>query len=684
MLAALLLSAATHSDSFAAVKATSPPSFSTSLGDPAWKSALRADGFIDTASRRPARLQTVAYMLYDDKNIYVAFHCAQQGVAITATQNVDNAGVQSDDYVAFGVDTSGNGERTYMFYVSPKGVHDEQSSENARYAPRWQSEAQVLPGGGYNVVMVIPLRVLRAQSAPVQRWRINFMRFISALSDSYTWAYEPTQTDAGNSQYWPIVDGLRIAAGATRPQPHADAYFLQSAGGDREQFQNGIGNFEQMRARIVGVDVTYPFTDTLAFVGTLNPDFSNIEQDQATIAPQEFARFFTEYRPFFAQGAGYINALPNVGLGGPGNSLFYTPNIGIFNRGLKVEGTAGRNAIGVLNAIGPNVDDTAFGYAYTLADNSFSLSTEGVLANHPDDAVKDDSLGVGAATTNPHSGVFTITRYTSDSGTNVSDPSAAHSLLAVSGLQTNRFNAFAMYQDTGAQYDPVDGFTQINDVRGPAVSIEYHGNGSDTSPVKRYALTAAADRLMYHDGSVHEADVFGMIDMDFKNLLTLHAFAGPSELGGIWYNRRMIGLGYKEDTSSPTNVSYFWGPFGGKYVQQLNSSLVRAFGTYGISLEFDGNIERTGPGGPVTDSQWLRRLSLTRAFGREATLAIGLRSINGRGGFADPGTNLAMSYQQRFSNEDMLYLVYGTPAASQTLNRFIFKYVFHVGGENGT
>lgn len=681
LFAALIVAAASHTDSFTAVKTTSPPSHTAVFSDASWQHALHADGFRDTANGRPARLQTDAYLLYDERNLYVGFRCAQRGVPIIATQNIDNAGVTSDDHVTFSVDTSGNGQRTYTFDVSPTGVHDEASSENSRYAPRWESTASV-SGGDYTVLMVIPLRDLRAQHAPVQRWRINFVRYVAALSARYTWAYESTQTDVANSQNWPWLDGIRIVAGATRPQPQADVYVLQSAASQHNLFQNGVGVFEPMRARYAGVDITYPFTDTLAFVGTLNPDFSNIEQDQATIAPQEFARFYNEYRPFFAQGASYINALPNQGFAGPGNSLFYTPLIGVFNRGLKIEGTTGRNALGVLNAIGPAFDDTAYGYAYELPDKSFSMSTEGVLARHT--GVDDSTVGVGAQTINPHSGVFTLARYTAESGRRITDASGSHSLLAVGGVQTTRFNAYALYEDIGSDYSPVDGFTQIYDARGPAVSVVYHGSPSEESPIKRYSLTAAADRLISHDGTLHEADVFGSFDMDFKNLLTLHAFAGPSELSGLWYNRRMIGLGYKEDTSSPTTVSYFWGPFGGFYVQQMNSTLTRSFGTYGISLEYDANIERTARGGPIADSQWLRRVSLTRAFGRNASLAIGVRSINGRGGFADPGTNLAVSYQQRFPNEDLLYLVYGTPAASDTVHRFIFKYVFHVGGETGT
>jgi hypothetical protein len=49
-----------------------------------------------------------------------------------------------------------------------------------------------------------------------------------------------------------------------------------------------------------------------------------------------------------------------------------------------------------------------------------------------------------------------------------------------------------------------------------------------------------------------------------------------------------------------------------------------------------------------------------------------------------PGTNLALSFNHRFANQDQLYLDYGAPAAPQTLHRFIMKYVFHMGGGTGT
>lgn len=116
-------------------------------------------------------------------------------------------------------------------------------------------------------------------------------RFIAATNDEYTWAYEAPQTSPADPTFWPTIEGVRLAGTATRTQAHADVYALASGGSDRRSFQNGIGRFVQTNPRSIGVDATYPITNTLAFVGTLNPDFSNVEQDQTTIAPQTAAGF---------------------------------------------------------------------------------------------------------------------------------------------------------------------------------------------------------------------------------------------------------------------------------------------------------------------------------------------------------------------------------------------------------
>jgi hypothetical protein len=47
-----------------------------------------------------------------------------------------------------------------------------------------------------------------------------------------------------------------------------------------------------------------------------------------------------------------------------------------------------------------------------------------------------------------------------------------------------------------------------------------------------------------------------------------------------------------------------------------------------------------------------------------------------------PGLNLAVSYHRKFTGGNELYVAYGSPAATQTLDRFIVKYIFHAGIQN--
>ena len=687
-----------HTAVVRAVKAPQPVPLDASLRDPVWQTALTANGFVNFTVLRPAAHDTVAYLLYDDRNLYVAFRCAQAGVPIVATQTVDHAGVSSDDHVTLWLDTSGNGSRTYSFSANPRGVSSETSSENTRYAPTWRT-ASAISGGDYTVVMEIPFSVLRAQGSGLQTWRINFERYIANTNEDYTWAFEPAQTSVSTWQYWPQLTGIVIGKSATRPKPYADAYALGSFGADHNIFPNGYVDgapfFEPVNTRNVGIDATYPFTNTLAFVGTLNPDFSNVEEDQATISPTEFAKVYTEYRPFFAQGSQYINAVPQVGLFGTSNQIFYTPSIGIFNRGLKIEGTAGQNAIGVLNVVGPGFNDNAYGYAYVRPDNTFSLSTQGVLVNQ--DGIDDNTFAFGATQNNPHSGQFTDVLAATESGTLVTQAGTSQAFTLNEGLRNQHWLVQGIYNNLGPEYNPLAGYTAINDIKGPGAIAEYMGVGSAQSTIQSYSFSVFADRYFDRSGNVRQADTNAFYSLNFKDLISVSGYFGPSELrsyeqgfpvytGGVTdsYNRRSIALGYKNNTSSPIDVSYTWGPFAGYYVQQPASSISRVYGAYGITLEYDGNIERMAAGAPIFNSQWLRRLSLSRSFGRNASLAINFRSISGTGGFSEPGTNLALLYEQRFVNADMLYLEYGTPSAPATLHRFIVKYVFHMGGATGT
>jgi len=698
--------------------------------DPGWAGATVASVFANYTTQSPAAadLATTARLVYDDTNVYVGFAAVQRDAALTAVQRTDDVGAGLDDSVTFAADTSGNGSRTYAFTATPLGTKYEYSSESSRYQPPWSADA-TRTADGYRVMMTIPLADMRLAGGTTQRWRIDFSRRIAALSDLLTWAYDPaanaycqqqslSPTIYCNASRWPTLANVRIARGAKRPPPYADVYGLASAGGDRNVFETTPTVFSRQTVRHVGLDATVPFTRTLAFVGALGPDFSNVEADQTTIAPQEFQRSFTEYRPFFAQGSSFLTPLPNLSINNAGYRMFYTPSLGIVDAGYKVEGTVGNTAIGALDVNGAGFDDRAFGYRYRTSDRSLTVAAQGVDADHP--GIRNRTIGVGIDVQNQHSGFEPIASFAQEAGTLVDSPRESRNAFV--GFVNNHglFQSGVTFQDVGPRYRPIDGFTNLPDVRGPAFFAQYNGVAGPRSPLKTVSGGIAADRYIDRSGAAHEADASVNLSVAFKNLLVVSLSSGTSSLrayadggyptyvGGqnFAFDQTGFGLNYADGTPNSADVSYSAGSFAvgcpppgftaplpcatapigiaPAWTQLLDATATRTLrGGLGVTVEYGGTRERPYVG--LADSQWLRRLSLSRAIGYNGTLALSFRTISGTGGFALPGTDLAVSYQKRYRNQNRLYVEYGSPGSYRTLQRLIVKYVFHIGaGGAGT
>ncbi len=690
-----------------------------------WQQALLADDFENATRHHPASEATVVRFLYDDKNLYVAWTCDQPGAPLTATQSVDDVGYGLDDEVTLAVDTSGNGSRVYTFTATPRGVKYESSTESARYQPPWTALAHAT-AHGYNVLMIVPLSDMRPGSGAVQSWKINFSRWIAARGDLLSWAYDPNSvayclnagapaTEYCDPTRWPTL-AVRFARAAKVPPPYADLFGLESSGSDAHVFPTPAQGSSVQPIRHAGLDLTYPFTQTLAFVGTLGPDYSNVETDQVSIAPQQFTRQYAEYRPFFAEVANYIASLPNFSIIGPASQMFYSPALAILDSGYKVEGTIGKSNLGMLGANGEGFDDQAFGYSYSQPDGSLALSLQGVAAHHP--GLVDTTLGAGLSSQNPHSGVSEFANVQQESGTLVGDSSLARSAVVSFALFSGPWKTGAAYSTVGPEFGPVDGYTPSDDIAGPGIFAFYNGVGKAGSRIKSYTLGSAAQRYVDRSGAARNVAVFYQAELTFSNLLSLNLNTLTSELRsyGIGYptyaqgfdasyNQNSISLDYGDGTPSPTDLSYTFGPFAVQcgfapteplpcadatdgvapaQTQAVSLATTRSLrGGLSATVTYAGTLERPFTG--IADSQWLRSLTLTKALGKNGLLALDLRETSGTGGFALPGENLAVSFHQRFANQSQLYLGFGSPATFTTLNRLIVKYVYHLGaGAAGT
>jgi hypothetical protein len=726
-----------------AVAAQHPLPLDPALKDPEWqRGAVPVSGtFEDLTIRRAAPLRTQVWMLYDDRNLYVAMRAEQDGLPITATQTTNDVGFGLDDFMGVGIDTSGVGTQAYYFETTPRGVRYEQANENARFHPAWSAAARI-DGNTWTAVLIIPLNVMRIHGGSPQTWRVNFIRNVAASAEHYTWSYNGVMQDGTvgsgwpnffDTRYWASWSGVQVSAAmlrAARPKPRLEVYGLGSTGRDRDLFQQANGAFAPVNVRTAGADLSYPLTSTINFVGTLNPDFSNVEIDQQTIAPQEFRRQLQEYRPFFAQGAAFINAdaaaINN-------NLVFYSPSIGPFDRGEKIEGTFGKQSFGVLNfhgfdqMTGNTFDDTAYGYKHALQDRTFLYWADGVIAHHSifgNDATNE----FGIAGRNLKTGFVWALDHASEVGSWVPQGSAQNTNGFVDVHQSN-YEVNLAYEDITPNYNPIDGFTANSDIRGPSLFTWASGA---TPFVKNYTFFFNADRFIDRSGAVHQADAGVSLNATLRNGFSINGL-GPAvgELrnyslvdpaafkpGGTTcddadlprsyftgyptyycgrtdrYNLMFLPFGYGDGTPAPIDASVAFGRFGNgmlgagdngpDYVHLYTLSTSRPFARmFSLGLEYDGTFER-GLASGMYDSQWLRRISIGAQLSEDSNFTVSLRTINGRGGFAAPGTNLAAAYHRKFRSGDELFVNFGTPASTRTLDRVILKYLFRFGGDAGT
>jgi hypothetical protein len=148
--AADIARAATAHMTYTAASTTHAVGSDTALSDSDWSRGLIADAtnaFEDLTTRAEAPLGTDAYVLYDQKNLYIAFKVQQSGVPIVANQTTNNVGFGLDDFVGIGIDTSGNGATVYYFETTPRGTRYQQASESTRYTPAWDATTHVDKGG---------------------------------------------------------------------------------------------------------------------------------------------------------------------------------------------------------------------------------------------------------------------------------------------------------------------------------------------------------------------------------------------------------------------------------------------------------------------------------------------------------------------------------------------------------
>ena len=288
-------------------RAAGPIQIDGRLGDPGWDSAGRTSRFVERSPGENIEplVETEAYLTYDDDYLYVAFVCHDDPSSIRASL-CQRDQYDDNDMVGVMLDTYGEGQWAYEFFVNPYGIQKDLmwtnvQGEDEGFDLVWYSAADI-HDGGYTVELAIPFAGMRFPSGQEQIWRVDFGRNHPRESyRQYSWAPRDRNEQCLPCQ-WGTVSGIRgIKPG--RGIELLPSFIAYQTGGrsDALDADSAFDNRDLMGEPSLGAK--YSLSSAVTLEATLNPDFSQIESDAGQIdVNSTIVQRYPERRPFFQEG----------------------------------------------------------------------------------------------------------------------------------------------------------------------------------------------------------------------------------------------------------------------------------------------------------------------------------------------------------------------------------------------
>lgn len=343
------------------LKHISPPIIDGRLDDPAWNATTPISGFIQLEPRRgeSATDETIAYIAYDSRNLYVAFRCFDSAPDRIVDRVTRRGNIYVSDLISFFIDPHHDHRTGYKFATTPSGIQE----DNYRYDDTqidgswrgiWWVESRI-DDLGWTAEFKIPFANFRFPEMDEQVWGFDIERLNRRKSEITIWKQ---MTQAGVRTRMSDLGHLVGLSGIeTGKSFEIIPYAL--GGSSKTDTQSVEGQLT------TGIDLQYSLSGALRTNFTLNPDFAQVEADRLEINLTRFPTRFPEKRPFFVEG----------------NSFFETPFDLFFSRrigslgdilwGGKMTGKVNRYSIGILGAQTGSFDVLDAGQASRLKERAW-------------------------------------------------------------------------------------------------------------------------------------------------------------------------------------------------------------------------------------------------------------------------------------------------------------------------
>ena len=378
----------------------------------AWRQAAVFKDFYQTEpgyNTTPSK-PTEVYVVYDEKNLYIAFKCWDEKDKIRTVDSRDDI---NGDGVQVWLDTFDDHRRAYVLSFNPfgtqqDGIFTEGQGEDDSLDIVMESKG-VIEDWGWSVEVRIPFKSLRYSAGQEKMWGFNVMRAIERFNGEVD-RWMPDDRDVSGTlikhgkitglddikfeHTIEVVPSITVAKTGQRKSTITAAGF--GPFGPFDPIFNPIGLKDPGRfvpdpmKKDIGVNLKYTLSPNITLDAAINPDYADIEADEPVVAVnQRFPIYFQEKRPFFLEG----------------NDIFATSMQPFYSRtiidpdfALKLTGKVGKNTFGILaasdNAPGNYSVDERADILACQRERSLNSSLAGTPCDGEDFLDKNASFGI--------------------------------------------------------------------------------------------------------------------------------------------------------------------------------------------------------------------------------------------------------------------------------------------------
>jgi hypothetical protein len=303
------------------------------LDDPAWDAAVPVGGFLqyDPQEGAPATEITTVRALFDDDNIYFGIFMADSDPSGIDRRLSRRDRTAQTDRVSVIIDSYHAHTTAFLFATTVAGVQSDGvfSYDGLVYDVQWDAVWEVetaVTDEGWGAEFKIPFSALRFSIQDSEYvWGVNVRRYIARKSETDEWVMVPrSETPPGVLSSVSRMGHLSGMKGISPPLHIEILPYQVSRYGEYAE----PAPFRSRRELTgsLGLDFKYGISNNITFDLAVNPDFGQVEVDQAVLNLTVFETIYPEKRPLFLEGASIFtfgNAFDNRDM-----KLFYSRRVG--------------------------------------------------------------------------------------------------------------------------------------------------------------------------------------------------------------------------------------------------------------------------------------------------------------------------------------------------------------------